>query len=469
VWKYQIGMTTDVLGESYIVTMVVTAIACRFGAYLYRQRQPQLSMIYFFGTAAATLAAADALLLALRPELHWDGHAPVLMVIPLLYLIAARLYRGHTPQQPLNLVAFCATCLMLILSLGVTVQSLGRASADSLYLNLAIFFAEAALFFVLDSIFNERVFGIHAATLLLCAVVWQVLGYAHVETSDAYVLTFAGLGVALLAAYRFALLERFKRAGLESTSFDAANALMVLSLGIGGVITLTRLLGEAEMGKTMLLPALLAGLALAATYLTAHAGWRQLYAAAAMGHAVLAVLALAFLNHLSFGEKLEMGAIVAGVALLVIGHLGWYRERERENDLVSVALLLGSLLVSAAFVLTIVVLRASRVAGQRFDWFYTFNEIGALVAGLILFGSGYACRIRATTVGGAILSIVYVLTLVLYVRIPEKLQTAAVYMIIGGAVFFGLGLLLSFYRERLLSLPDRFRRREGLFRVLNWR
>jgi hypothetical protein len=241
-------------------------------------------------------------------------------------------------------------------------------------------------------------------------------------------------------------------------------------LSIGGVITLGRLLpGDAELGKTILLPALLAGLSLAAVYLTAHAVWRQLYVAAAMGHAVLAVLALAFLNHLSFGEKIEMVAIVAGALLLAVGHIGWYRERERENDLVSVALLFGSLLVGAAFLITIVALRASRVAGQRFDWFYTFNEIGALVAGLILFGSGYACRIRATTVCGAILSIVYVLTLVLYVRIPEKLQTAAMYMIIGGAIFFGLGLVLSFYRERLLSLPDRFRRREGLFRVLNWR
>ena len=35
--------------------------------------------------------------------------------------------------------------------------------------------------------------------------------------------------------------------------------------------------------------------------------------------------------------------------------------------------------------------------------------------------------------------------------------------------FFGAGLLLSVYRDRLRTLPDRFKRREGVFRVLTWR
>ena len=45
----------------------------------------------------------------------------------------------------------------------------------------------------------------------------------------------------------------------------------------------------------------------------------------------------------------------------------------------------------------------------------------------------------------------------------------AVYLMIGGAVFFGTGLGLSLYRDRLLTLPDRLKRREGVFRVLTWR
>src|SRR5262249_61230857 len=175
----------------------------------------------------------------------------------------------------------------------------------------------------------------------------------------------------------------------------------------------------------------------------APAGWRQPYVAASLGHAVLAVLALAFLNQLTFGQKVEIGAIAAGTVLLLIGHIGWYREREHENEFVSAGLLFGSLLVSVPFLLTVVALRLNRSPGEEMNWFSTFNEIGALAAGLLLFGTGYACRIRAPTIMGTILLVVYILTLVLYVRIPHRLQNVAVYMIIGGAGLFRLGLPLG--------------------------
>jgi hypothetical protein len=36
-------------------------------------------------------------------------------------------------------------------------------------------------------------------------------------------------------------------------------------------------------------------------------------------------------------------------------------------------------------------------------------------------------------------------------------------------VIFPTGLLLSIYRDRLLALPEKVKRREGIFRVLGWR
>ena len=36
-------------------------------------------------------------------------------------------------------------------------------------------------------------------------------------------------------------------------------------------------------------------------------------------------------------------------------------------------------------------------------------------------------------------------------------------------VLFGSGLVLSIYRDKLLSLPDQIRRREGIFRIFDWR
>jgi hypothetical protein len=34
---------------------------------------------------------------------------------------------------------------------------------------------------------------------------------------------------------------------------------------------------------------------------------------------------------------------------------------------------------------------------------------------------------------------------------------------------FALGVALSVYREKLLELPEQMAKREGVFRILNWR
>jgi hypothetical protein len=177
------------------------------------------------------------------------------------------------------------------------------------------------------------------------------------------------------------------------------------------------------------------------------------------------VLVLAVLSNLTPGERLEVVTVVAGLLLLAAGHLGWYREQEDHSDLVSTTLAFGSLLVALPLTIATVYCRAQ----MEFDTFHTVNEVGMLAAGLVLLAAGYICRIRSTTLAGGFLMAVYLLTLLLYVRLPEKLHMGAVYIMVGGGLFFGVGLLLSLYRDRLLQLPERIKRREGVFRVLTWR
>ena len=52
----------------YVGAMLLTAISCRVGAYLYRQSQPRLAAVYFFATAAATLVGGDGFPGGARPE-----------------------------------------------------------------------------------------------------------------------------------------------------------------------------------------------------------------------------------------------------------------------------------------------------------------------------------------------------------------------------------------------------------------
>ncbi len=91
---------------------------------------------------------------------------------------------------------------------------------------------------------------------------------------------------------------------------------------------------------------------------------------------------------------------------------------------------------------------------------------------MLLLVSGLLFRLKATTVVGALMTFVYFTTLLLllpWARLTERLTTLGVVILVGGGVLFGLGLVLSVYRDRLLTLPERIKRREGVFKVLAWR
>jgi len=102
------------------------------------------------------------------------------------------------------------------------------------------------------------------------------------------------------------------------------------------------------------------------------------------------------------------------------------------------------------------------------DHFILANEIGFLAASLLLFTSGFLLQIKATTLTGAALTILYFATLLIFVP-WNRINTVAILIAVGGGVLFLVGLLLSLYRDRLLTLPDRIHRRQGIYRVLNWR
>jgi hypothetical protein len=472
-WKYEISYT-------YVLTMLVAALCCRAGAFLYRHERPSLSMTYFFGTAAATMAFAAGVLLVLSPDYHpWEFQAPILMVIPLLYLIAARLYRGHTPEQPLVWVAHAATLVLLISSIGATFQGFLVKTGQALNLKLALFFAEAALFYGLDAGWRKYGASIHACTAAACAAVWQLLQYFQVR-HEYYLLTFALVGLALLIVYRFAVLERLRFAGLAGAAFQSANVLLSLAFVGGALLTLSELVSVGHLApelekvekRSVLLPLVsaLAVIALLAVALVRQEGWRRWYVALAITHAALFILVLAVTSTLTAPQKMEIVCVVIGVLLLVAGHLGWYREQEGHNDLVSACLLFGSVLVALPLTAAVVYYRSQKSFDPaHFEPFHTFNEIAMLAAGLVLLVTGFAFQIRSTTLAGGFLTAAYLVTLLLWLRIPEKLQTTAVYIMVGGGLVFGVGLLLSLYRDRLVQLPERIKRREGVFRVLSWR
>jgi hypothetical protein len=471
------GVLRYPIGPSYVGAMLAVMVSCRIGAFLYRKDNPVLSAIYFFGTGAATMVGAAGLLLVKYKDSSWDFQAPILMVIPVLYLLVARLYRGLTPERPLVWVAHAATGVMLLSSVGAAFKGFGLVPGNNLIagtdlnLTLALFFGEVAAFYALEAAWRRHAFSVYLCTLAACAAVWQVLKFYQIQ-EEYFILAFAVVGLALLIAYRFAVLERAHVAGLAGAAFQCGNALLSLSFVCGALMILSELVLE-EARRSVLLPLLsaLIVIALLAVALVRQEGWRRWYVAMAITHASLSVLVLAVLSHLTPGERLEVVCVVTGLLLLAAGHLGWFREQDEQTDLVSIGLVFGSLLV--AFPLTIAVLtcrvKQAFESGYEADAFHTLNEVAMLAVGLVLLATGFICRIKSTTLAGGFLMAVYLLTLVLYLKVPRAAQTTAVYIMAGGGLFFGIGLLLSLYRDRLLQLPERIKRREGVFRVLTWR
>jgi len=444
---------------SYVGAMLLTAVACRAGAHAYRHSHPRLSAVYFFATAAATLVGATALLAVLGLN-TWRENAPLLMLVPIGYVVAARLYRGQPAERPLLWVAHTATIALLVASLASAVEGFALVREQPLNLILALFFAEAAVFYGLAVGFYRQVWAIHLGAATACGAVWQVLDYAGV-TAEFYTLTFALVGVGLLVAYRFAVLERFAAGPVADAAFRSANTLLSLSFVAALFLGLSRIAGHHVQWTLVGLFALLTAVALGAVGLVRHRAWRRWYVVMAVGQAALAFFGTTVLSDLHPLQKLEIFCVTVGLLMLMAGHVGWYREQDRHSDLVSVSLFLGSLLVGMPLAVATLVDRSQ-------NDFIALNDLGFLAAGVLLLTTGFLFRLKSTALTGAGLTALYFLTLLLFVP-WGRLNTLAIFITVGGGLLFGTGLLLSVYRDRLLVLPEKVRRREGVFRILNWR
>jgi hypothetical protein len=470
-WPFEIGW-------AHVAAMVVAALACRAGAHLYRHSAPTVSGIYFFGTAAATLVAAAGLawMLDFRP---WELQAPLLMLIPIAYLVAARLYRGHTPEQPLIAVAHASTIIMLVCSvyaaLRITPQVVEPIVGARQNLLYALFCAEGALFYGLAASFRREGWNVYLATLLFCGALWQLLIYWNTP-HEYYTVAFAIAGTLLLVVYRLALLENTAWSGLATAAFQSANGLLSLGFISGALLTLSRLaMSEMQLAqlaggewqqpvRTVLYMLILLGvLALFAAALVRHGGWRRWYLVLAIADAALVFGCIHKLSELSPWQKLEIFSVLLGGGLLVIGLIGWYRENERASDLVSFCLFLGSLLMTVPLVIAVMV----HTYDRRFS---TLDELGLVLAGVTLLGVGIVCRLKATTmIGAAALGARVLIVIVNLHPFLDQQWIVGIYLTVGGGLLFGTGLVLSLYRDQLLTLPDRIKRREGVFKVLGWR
>ena len=472
-WEYQTG-------QAFVVVMLLVAVCNRMSAWLFQESSPRWSAVNLFGSAAGLLLAAAGLLRLMDLRL-WTEQAPWLMLFPIAYLIAARLWRGHAVERPLGWVAHTAAGVILFHVLVACLQIAERVvqplqeSPDNLVLGLV--FAEAAVFYTLAAVFRRRSDNVYGAALAACGGLWQFLGYYGVP-GPYYTLLYAALGIACLGLSRALGIERVQvyqgLSGAKSLAtrgrglapFQMGNAILLVALLAAVLQGLNRIAAASYQWRDLWALTITTLAALAAAGLSLGGLWRRLYVTAAVALAGITFLTLNVLIDLTMWQKLEIFCVAVGLSLMLAGYVGRFREPAgAKNELVSVGLWLGSLLATVPLVTAVIYYRF--VAPQTAH-FSAADEFALFAVTVLMLVTGYSWQIKSTTFCGGLALVLY-LSIVIVSLGWQQQVAAGVYLAVGGAALFALGIALSIYREKLLRLPEQIAKREGVFHVLNWR
>lgn len=468
-WTYPTGWL-------FVASMLLATVGNRASAHLLRRTNPRFSAAYFFLAAAAMVVAAAGSLRALGLS-AWSEQAPWLMLLPIGYLLAARLWRGHSPERPLGWVAHAAAAVILVHVLVGSLEVIGSVVSpiqkNSLNLLLGLVFAEAALFYTLAAVIRRRSLNVYFAALAACGALWQFLGYQGIP-GPYYAMLYSGLGVALLALARFLGIEQIEVYGslgekgratrgrglAASQTGNAIVALAVLAAALQGLMHLA----SDSTGWTSLWAMVLTALAcLVASALSLRGAWRRAYLTGAVALGGVIFLTLNVLVHLNGWEKLEIFCVAVGLVLIVVGYVSRFREEpESRDEAVSLVLWMGSVLATLPLLIAVVAHRLPAMSLSLPD------ELGLLTVTVLMLVTGYSWQIKSTTLlGGSTLGL-YLVMIVVSLGWQQQMAIG-VYLAIGGGLLFALGVGLSVYREKLLRLPEQMAKREGVFRMLNWR
>ena len=388
------------------------------------------------------------------------------MVVPLVIAGLALASRTPSTQLMWSRAAELPAILVLITVVGALVGIVDVAAVDSPHLWLTLIFGAATLCFGQAAARSGHVVSGTMASVCLCGSAWQFLlllgATKYVFILAATLVGIAGLGAALV-------LEKVREE--SSSAVDLCRRIGKAGVSFGGAASLLLAFSRVMVSETewSLIGLLLAQLAAAAFagLLAKETVWRRFFVVLAVAEILMAMLVVNSLSTLTFLQRGEIFVTVGGLLMLGAGYFGWFRETDGREEVVSMNLAVGSILSATPMICGLV---HQRFFGSTHDWgWIMLHEVGVLAIGLGLLASGLACRIRWSKLMGSAAISVYVVSLLGLVRLPEQLQSTAIYMMVGGGLFFAVAVLLSVYRDRLLALPQKMRDGEGVFQVLKWR
>lgn len=464
-------------GWPFIAVMVLVAVCNRVSAFLFRHENSKASASYFFLSAGSLIVAAAGLLRQFE-LVSWSQQAPLLMMIPIAYLMASRLWMGQSPERPLVWVAHTATAVILTHGLLATFDTLDmvvqpiQGHRDNLL--LGIVFAEAAVFYMLAGLFRKRSSNVYFAAAAACASLWQLIGYWGAIDQAYYTMLYAVVGASLLAISRVIGIEQVNVYGANGEQSKRIRGRGLPLLQSGNAILIVALLAATLQGLMQLATQRATSLTLTALLLTtlasfaaialAPAGsWRRLYWSSSIMMSALCFLTFNVLINLSLWQKLEIFCVVLGIVLISASYIRRFLEIHKvSDDSVTMGLWFGSLLVTIPLISALCFYRFNRGV---IHW---PEEVAIVVLTILMLVTGYSWKVKSTTLSGGGTLFLYLLITIGQLAYRPQVATG-VYLAVGGGLVFLTGVCLSMYREALLQLPDRIAKREGVFQIIGWR
>ncbi len=467
-WSYETGW-------HLVIAMAVAAACNRLAAWMYRDSEPAWASAYLAFTAGALLIGAAALLRVLGFT-EWTQQAPIMMLIPLLYLGASHLWRGRQPEWPLYWVGHAATALILLHVLVAALKSvvgITPVRGETINLILGIVFLEATAFYIAAACMRTRSANIYLAAAAGCGALWQFLGYFNVP-GEWYGLIYSGLGLSLLAVSRSLGVERVPvwRPDGQSASalrgagwpaFQCATGILLIAFLSAFLQGASRIVAGGVEWLELASLAITAGVAVVAALLSPAGGWRRVYYVAAVALGGLTFLTLNEFIDLTAWEKLEIFCVVVGLMLLAVGHVERFRADvfAAHSDLTLGALWLGAALATLPLLVDVLYHRATDGASLR-------SELAIItVAGLTL-AAGLGWKTKATTFFGGGTLAIYLLVLVGSIVYQPQVKVGA-YLAIGGGLLFVGASCSACTASGCCRCPIASRRGRGSFQVMNWR
>jgi hypothetical protein len=440
-----------------LVSMVIALAANLMGYWASRERVKDAHL--YREAAALTVLLLAGLVVALVWPATWMAQAWTM----LLLMSGAVVIAWRVPTtRPLGQLAH----LFVLLWLGLGLRQLLIFGGDY-SLQYAGLLGTAAGFYLLT------VLLLHHRAAAALAVACAVGALIHLFTWFEFALAYKLLASATLGAFVSAM------GFVQSRREHEGNRVGLILVRVGQAVFFLSLLGTGLLSAQHVLAqrhddprvwsvfyALLAQAGLAVLFyvkLARTEPTRNLYLVFTLAHLALAGFLLVMLLDLPMWRKVELASVALGLTLTMLGFIAWAKEEAgaARQDSLSVLFLFGCLLSGVPLALTVLNYRS---AGQ----FHLGDEASMLVIGLVLLAGGCVCQLRIPTIAGAALTLLYLFGLLLFVPWGH-LGSAALILAGGGASIFLLGLALSLFRDRLLSLPARVKERRGVFQVLSWR